>query len=410
MVQIFAQDDARSLFGAGGSLNGFLNGEQIGRANRPLSALNQGLSRGQGLLGPPPAAAQPSVHTEPDRRKRIGEDDKDEGRGLRPKKDEVEIQEFAQDAIDQALSKAAQRPGATQQIVVSEDGRFEASIDLQVRSDGSFDLDIEVGFAESRAASISEIFASDPSLAQIGQSGASYAAVQQDTLLEFEQIVAGRDFEARIFYSEATHVAAEIGSAYGDNVGGEVRGVAGELAREYKLNISVSGESLESFNAQAREIAARDDGENLLGGFLTAASNLINSSPDNLDGFFQATQSLLDNAKATIASSLDSFFGDMQDQFGDTIEEFGFGPDFLTQMNEQSQQGLGDFFDVTNSLFGQLFGAQVDMSTTPQELAQDAENDILAQTIAKYDELRQEAINDDGAGGRSLLNGLDATA
>lgn len=399
---VLGQQDVHSLIGRLG-LGGFINGERVGlnSDNRPLAGLGLGRNGLSSLTQPRPSllAQLPSAT---DRLKQANDKD-DEKQIGQPKEDQVDIQQFAQDAIGQALEKAAQRPrsGLTNEIVVSEDGRFQASIDLQLRSDGSFDLDIEVGFAEARSASMQEILAYDPSMAQITQSGFSLASVQQDTLTEFEQVVGGRDFEARLFYSEATHVAASVGQAYGSEVGGQVTQVAGELAREYTLNINISGASLESFNQQVQEIAGREDADPLLSGFLQAASNVINQSPDNVDGFFQATRSLLDNARSIVSSNLQSFFGGLQEQFGGTLEELGFGPDYFKKMAEESENGLNDFFSVTNNFFDSFFGPSVEDATSPEQVTENGEGQILESTLEQMREEQDKVAKE--SNGKSLF-------
>ncbi len=392
-----------------GLLNGFINSTPLSQSNdrRPLSGLI-GSRLGAGIQGLPETIAKP----QDDESKRIGEEEK-ESRLTERKGDSVDIQDSAKQAVDQAMENAAQkRPGgATNQIFVSEDGRFEASVDLQVRQDGSFDLNLEVSMAEARSASIAEIYAADPSLARLGESGASYASVQQDTLVSFEQIVTGRDFEARLFYEEASHVAVEVGNAYGDQLGGEVRGVAGELANEYTLNISISGESLESFNRQVGELAAREDGDQLLPSFLSAAGNAINNAASGVDGFFAATQSLLDNARAVIGSNLQEFFGGLQEQYGGIAQEFGFGENFFESMGEETGQNLNDFFNVTNGFFGELFGNALPDATDKESLLRDGqgEQDVLQETLETMKEYQEEippvTPQAEGAG-----NSLDSVA
>lgn len=374
-----------------GLLNGFINSTPLGQSNdrQALSGLI-GSRLGAGTQRLPEALAKP----QDDETKRIGEEE-DERRLTGQKEDSVDIQDFARQAVDQAMESAAQRRsgGGTNQIFVSEDGRFEASVDLQVRQDGSFDLNLEVSMAEARSASIAEIYAADPSLARLGESGASYASVQQDSLVSFEQVVTGRDFEARLFYEEASHMAVEVGNAYGEQLGGEVRGVAGELANEYTLNISISGESLESFNQQVGALAAREDGDQLLPSFLSAAGNVINNAASGVDGFFAATQSLLDSARAVIGSNLQDFFGGLQEQYGGVAQEFGFGENFFETMGEETGKNLNDFFTVTNDFFGELFGnALTGGADTESLLSGDkSEQDVLQETLETMNEYREEA-------------------
>ncbi len=396
MVSLFGQN-VSELFGGGG-IGGFMNGQQLGGTqNRPLQGLNSNAKSGllNSLVGNQNTPSLLSNANSP--QKTQGLSDEEEGiNRQKDKEDKVEIQEFAQDAIDQALKNASNgnTNGTTKQIIVSEDGRFEASIDLQLRADGSFDLDLEVGFAESRSASITELSSYDSSFGDLQAQAGYYTSISQDTLVEFEQSITGRDYQAQIFYNEATHVAASVGAQYGGDLGGQVSGVAGELAREFSMRISISGESLDSFNQQVSEMAESEDGDQLLAGFLSAASNVINNSPDNTDGFFTATQALLDNAQSMISTQLNDFFTSLQEDYGQVAEEFGFGSDFFTQFGEDTQQGLNDFFSTTNSFFDNLFGQQVESASQPSELETDSEAELLKQTMESLKEYQEQILEE----------------
>ncbi len=382
-----------------GLLNGFMNGNRIGEGhgneNATQNRLNQFSPRNapaRNVLGDLASRIQQYRANPPDRSvSRPDEKDDEEERTEREKdSDKVELSNFTEDAIEEAVRDAQLTNGTTQQVFVSEDGRYEASIDLKINADGSFDLDIEVGLAESRAAGIqvAEGYEGEQEVAaNAGRMEMASARYMQETTVEYERLLATRDWEARVFYSSTERVAAQVEQAQGSEMGGRVLSVGGQLSNEYKMNISISGENLDSFLSQVEDLSANDESAEL-GGFLDAVSNVLTTSPDNVGDLLNATQALIGNVQEQVSSALDTFFGDIQETFGKELEEMGFGPEFLTEMNEKSQQGLTHFLDTTNNVFGNLLAAK-----QPPQI-EDVEADTKKQILEESLEMQKQAIED----------------
>ncbi len=385
-------------------LNGFMNGNRIGGNESKENAKQNGITSGfkglntavapqHGLLGDLASRIQRYAASPPSRVEvpEHDEEEDDEKRTESEKKsDKVELSNFAEKAIEEAVRDATLSNGATQQVFVSEDGRYEASIDLKINADGSFDLDIEVGLAEARAAAVQTTEPMEGEYEVSGKRGwmeMASAQYLQETTVEYERLLATRDWEASVFYSSTERVAAQVEQAHGSEMGGRVLSVGGQLSNEYRMNISVSGENLDSFLAQVEDLNANEDSAEL-GGFLDAVANVLTTSPDNIGDLLNATQALIGNVKEQVSSALDTFFGDIEETFGAELEEMGFGPEFLTEMKEKSQQGLNHFLDTTNNIFGNLLGA----SQTPE--IEDVEADTKKQILEESLEMQKQAIEE----------------
>ncbi len=389
-------NQGQALFGAG--LGGFLNGNPIGNQNQksPLGGLaRNGLSLPNqlksGLLAPPTSPLLRSINSP--LKESNTETEKDE-----EKKDRLEMSEFAEDAVEKAVENARKTPqvGETNQIIVSEDGRFEASIDLRLKSDGSFDLDLAVNFAQSsmqqlegtRPAALPE----NPENLEMESKPAqlSYqsmeAAAQRYT--SFEQTLQTRDFEARIFFEESKSVALVAERNHGSEMGGEVLSVAKKVSHEYSLNLSISGKDLDSFNMAAEELAQFDD-TGTLGGFLEAAKGVLNADSTNLGSFLEATRSLIDSSREHVSAKLNNFFTNMNENYGGQLEELGFEPDYLQNVGEDVEKDLGAFFNVTNQMLG---GSMNEKQIEDGEDIEQQELDVLDQSLEQMKEERKEIL------------------
>jgi hypothetical protein len=380
-------------------LSGFLNGQAIGNNSQQqskgiLGGSGQSLAQRLGLqLGMPDTAANKiggiGLKTPSLRETQEAESEKEE------KTDRLEVSSDEQNEIDKAINDAIAN-GVTQQIIVSEDGRFEASIDMRVNADGSYELDMAVRFAESRSAMMEQAQMSigddseevDPesdsdSLTYQG----AYAEYQRYT--SYEQSLQTRGFEANIFFEEAKTVAASAEQAYGDEIGGEYMSVAGEVAHEYNLNISIKGDDLSNFNQVAEELSQFDD-SGTLSGFLESAHNILTTDSTNIGAFVEATQGLVGATQEHVSTKLTNFFSDMQEQFGSTLEDMGFEPGFIERLGEDVESDLNTFFSMTNDLLGSMFGVD------PIEDQQDAETqklDLLEEQLNVLKEERREIFD-----------------
>ena len=172
------------------------------------------------------------------------------------KQDKVELSDCTEDAVDQVLKNARKTPqvGVTSQVIVSEDGRFEASIDLRMKSDGSFDLDLAVKFAESSSTQLSSMqsVAIPEGKFHTGNtpSALSYTGLRANAerYTSYEQTLETRGFQANIFFEEAKAVALKAEQVHGAGTGAEYLSVSREIAHEFTLNVSISGDDINRFN------------------------------------------------------------------------------------------------------------------------------------------------------------------
>lgn len=397
----------------GFKLNGFFNGnplgnqtkDQSGQANGLMNSVGQSLSQRLGLnltkFSSPTntLANQLNNLVKTDKNNKLEEIRKESEK----KKDRLETSDKERTDSTPNLM-AALKNGATQQVVVSKDGRFEASIDMRLNTDGSYTLDMSVHFANAQAAMMRSTqnakgnqnapaeaeqedesqeeqnanLEEDPtSLANQGV-GAAY---QRYT--SYEQILQTRGFQANIFFEEAKSVAFAAERAYGSEMGNEYMAVAGEVAHEYTLNISISGGDLSNFNQVAEELMQFDD-SGTLAGFLEAARNVLTTDSSDLGAFVEATQSLVGATQQHVSTKLTNFFSNMQEQFGGTLEELGFDSHFLENLGNDVQSDLNNFFQITNAMLGNLIG------TGQMEEAKDTDTQQLESLNAQLEEMKEK--------------------
>lgn len=388
------------LFGSGQGLNGLIvpslnsnqnrtplglfssgsNNASLG-LNLPKLGVNNGGSNGAGV-GLLRNLDENLRESEKDRKK-----EKDQ--------DKLELGNFSERAAQQALENARRMPriGATNEIVVSEDGRFEASVDIRFKSDGSYELDLAVRFAESSAASLKSMAALGAPKegefeTQDKRNQFSYSGMQAyaERYTSFEQILQTRGFEARIFFEESKAIGFRAEEAHGDGVGKRMTSVASQMAHEYTLNVSIRGDNLNDFNDIANTLSQFDD-TGTLNGFLEAARGVLTGDSSNIDSFLGATRGLLNASRDHVGAKLSQFFSSIDKDFGSDLEKLGFGSDFFSKMGESVQNDLNRFFNVTNEMFGKLLG---DMKIGRNNDAQTKQLDVIKENLEALREKRQE--------------------
>ena len=412
MVGILGAINSQGQNSLGLNLSGFFNGKAIGnnsnegQSNGILGGGGQSLAQRLGL-GLSSANGQANLLTNSLQNLNKSLDKTAETEKQREtdekKKDRLETSDGEGSTTGSALQSAL-RNGDTQQIVVSEDGRFEASIDMRLNADGSYSLDMSVHFANSQAAAaamssmqqVEDQTGTEEQEANLEEDPASLAykgaSASYERYTSYEQILQTRGFEASIFFEEAKSVAAQAEQAYGSEMGAEYTSVAGAVAHEYTLNISISGDDLSNFNQVAEDLMQFDD-SGTLGGFLTAAQNVLTADSSDLGAFVDATQSLVGATQEHVGAKLTNFFSSMQEQFGGTLEEMGFEPNFIENLGADVQNDLNTFFQITNNMFANMFGSnndQVEESEDPD--AQQLE--ALDEQLEQMKEKRRELIGD----------------
>lgn len=336
--------------------------------------------------------------------------------GQEDKKDKLDLSSFAEKAAEKAVENARNKPpvGTTNQIIVSEDGRFEASVDLKVNSDGSFALDLAVRFAESSSVGFQSQQAlpveeqpalteaerqnlTEEELAELEEAEEQAAADQRDARdfevegqpgqlslggfdalaarqTSFEQILATRDFQAEIFFEESKSVAVSARQAQGDAAAEQYLGVAKQVSQEFTLNVSISGKDLDNFNAVAEQLAQFDD-TGTLGGFLQAAQGVLSADSSNIGSFVNATQSLIGATQQHVGAKLNDFFSGLSETFTD-LEEIGFEPAFFENLGENVNSDLNRFFELTNNFLGNLFPQSLESSDPVTQQAELLEKNL----------------------------------
>lgn len=391
--------DGNGIFGG---FSGFLNRSALGRGDdnsRPLSGL---LNRGSGGLQTNLLQLQSNPLLQQVQKQKDAEKAEDE------KKDEVTLSDFVKEAADEAVETAKKTPGATSQVFVSEDGRFEVSVDLQVRGDGSFDLDLAVGFAQSSAAAIEsngqqqalqaksdapEDGAEDvdgnavanPAEFPVGEFGSS-ASLLAERFTSYEQSLTTRDLQVNIFFEESKSVALETQQKFGSEAADQFSSVAGQVSNEFKLNINISGDDINNFNQAAADLLQFDE-SGTLSGFLGAASNVLNSNPNDIGGFIDATRALVGATQEHVSTKLNGFFNGLSNEFGSQLEELGFAPDYLETLGQDVENDLNSFFAITNNFLGSLTGSD---RIEDQEDIEEQEISILEESLERLEEARQE--------------------
>ncbi len=382
-------------FGFG--LGGFINGEPIG--NNPDNERRPGFANRNGLanlLGQ--QTPQPAINPLLQQLNQLKPTTEEEREEPSKKKDQVDVSEFAKNAAKEAVEKAKQSPraGQTQQVIVSEDGRFEATIDLQKRSDGSFDLDLAVKFAQSSAlaagqASIGLLPQGEDASVENNPAELQFNSLKAsaERYTSFEQTLETRGFQANIFFEESKRVAYSAEQKFDSATASNITNVSKELSREFTLNISISADSLDSFN-QASESLLQFDDTGTLEGFLDATRNVLNTDSSNLESFLGATQGLIDSSREHVSSKLNGFFTGLQEQFGGALEDIGFTPDFLEKTGEDVQKDLDSFFQVTNNFFKNLLGNNDEIQD-----GTDVKNEqlrVLEENLKELQEKRKEEL------------------
>ncbi|RJP35346.1 MAG: hypothetical protein C4527_00750 [Candidatus Omnitrophota bacterium] len=397
MVTLFGiPNQGQALFGAG--LGGFLNGQPLGnQEENPLlgGLARKGLSQSNqsrlGLLASPSSSLLKSLQQKQEK-------DEIDSKKKEEKEDRLELSQFAENAVEQAVNQARKSPqvGATNQIIVSEDGRFEASIDLRLHADGSFDLDLAVSFAQSGVQQLQSLnqtaLPESTNNPESNQKPVNYnynstqAAYQRYT--SFEQILQTRDFEARIFFEESKSAAMVAEQAYGSEMGNNVLSVAKEVSHEFTLNLSISGSDLSNFNAAVEELSQFDD-TGTLGGFLSAVQGVLHADSGNLGSFLDATTGLINASRDHVGAKLNNFFTGMNEEYGGMLEEIGFEPDYLKNIGNDVQKDLNTFFDVTNSLLSGLFGEN---QIEDKSDGKNNELNILEESLQQMKEERRQIL------------------
>jgi len=389
MANLFGfPNHGQNLFGFG--LGGFINGEPIGNNQEHR---RPGFANQNGLPNLLQQNLQPSTNPLLQRLNQIKPTTEEEREEPSKKKDQLDVSDFAKKAAREALenSKSSPRAGQTQQVFVSEDGRFEATIDLQKKSDGTFDLDLAVKFAQSSAISAGQ--ASIGLLPQGEDAGVEqYPAELQFSSLKasaerftsYEQILETRGFQANIFFEESKRIAFQAEQTFDSSTAAKITNVSQEVAREFTLNISIQAESLEDFNSATESLLQFDD-TGTLEVFLNATRNVLESDSENLNSFLDATQSLVNSAREHISSKLNNFFTGVQEQFGGSLEDIGFTPDFLQNTGDDVQKDLDSFFKVTNNFFENLLGKNGQIQNKD-----DVENEQLRVLDENLKELREQ--------------------
>ncbi|MBI1388882.1 MAG: hypothetical protein GC154_10590 [bacterium] len=434
----------KGLFNTNFGLNGLFNRNQNANSS-PLNllggALNKSNNANNGLAS---LVKSPLTHA-PVSSTRDASNDKSDGKD----KDKVDLSNFAKDAADKAVESARKnglKPGVTNQVIVSDDGRFEASIDLRKASDGSFSLDLAVKFAQSSVTGLSSTqgqavsqqpqpkSASDSAVKnaadqdeatapdvpaeeasgdvdqgdsvstdgtsspqpqfQDGGSGLSYSGLQAYAAryTSFEQQLSTRDFQANIFYEESKAVALKASQAHGNATGANVLDVAKGVAHEFTLNISISGADLNNFNDIADQLSQFDD-TGTLSGFLDAARGVLSADSSNLGSFVDATKGLIDSARDHVASKLGNFFSGLSQQSNPDLESLGFTPEFFQNVGEDVQKDLGQFFSLTNNFLSQLGGGNAlpqDQQSQTAELLQKNMDALREQQKKELEKAKEE--------------------
>ena len=423
-------------------LNGFLNGNALGDSDgqQPLASLfkrdKNGLRNSLGFDPFDLLTLNPLVNRltkNPLDNSKKPEEEKPSGK----KDDQVDLSNFVKDSAAKAVENAQRSPraGDTNQVFVSQDGRFEVSIDLQVRSDGSYDLELQVGFAQSQAFGLSStqsgggavapastedaissadqpvpasdyadptavaatngepVPATDKPLqydqSQPDQSYQSLSAYLQ-RYTSFEQVLQTRDFEAHIFFEQSKTVALAAEQAYGSDSGDQVLNVAQNVASEFRLNISISGSDINNFNDVASQLTQFDD-SGTLSGFLDAVNGVLTADPSKLGSFVNASQALFESARQHVSAKLDLFFTGFNEAFGATLEDLGFAPDYIANLGQDVQNDLNSFFDVTNNFLSNLVGGNNLLD--PQQV-DNSQLDVLTQNLQQLREDQQQALEE----------------
>lgn len=305
------------------------------------------------------------------------------------KGDRVELSQFAEDAAKEALENAKKSPanGTTSQILVSQDGRFAASIDLKINQDGSYDMELAVRFAASDAAKallgtgmVSPDGTGNPQETQRASLQATQT-VQRYT--SYEHTLETRGFQARIFYEEAKGISQRVEQAYGGEAGAAYMNVAQQVSHEFSLNISISGDDIHAFNEVAANLTQFDE-SGTLSGFLQAAQGVLTADSRNLGAFVNATQALVSSAQEHVGSRMNQFFTGMNEQYGAVLEKMGFGSDSLAIMGQDVQANLNTFFQLTNDLLANMFG-EIGMNPAQNPTIEQAES-----MRARLEEIREQ--------------------
>jgi hypothetical protein len=379
-----------------GGLGGFLNGNPIG--NQQQNGQHGPMApRGLGL----PLLTQLGVNSNsnpllsPMRQLQESQKPALEEKDDKKKSDRLDLSDFAEKAAEEALASAKKSPGngVTNQIIVSEDGQFQASIDLRINADGSYDMDLEVNFAASRAAML-EQFQSTMQEGNLeksnSSSGLSYTGMQElsQRYTSYEQVLETRGFEARIFFEQANEVSFSAAQMHGQEAGQQYLGVAKQISEEYTLNISISGDDINAFNEVGETLAQFDD-TGTLTGFLEAARGVLNADSSNLGSFVEATKALVGSAQEHVSAKLSNFFTSMNGEYGQSLEEMGFEPNFIENIGKDVQADLGNFFSITNEMLSNLF--QLPQGSATQD-TKTKQIDALNENLDALTEKRKEII------------------
>lgn len=402
------------LFGQGSGFNGLFN-QSVGGASQGLnrSPLNLLTNSNPNSLG---IGAQPNSQGN-SLLERIGRPERDSRPGKERENDRLDLSEFADQAAEKAVEEARRGPqvGDTNQIFVSEDGLFEASVDLRFNSDGSYELDLAVRFAESAAAGFESLAApaqlsdenanpedfGDPSL-----EFASGANVLAERYTSFEQVLEARGFQAEIFFEQSKSIAAGFSSGFDSELGQEFTSVAQQVSEEYTLNVSIRGDDLNNFNAVAEQLAGFDD-TGTLSGFLEAARNVVTSGSQNFGGLVEASQSLLSATQQHVGAKLNNFFTSIQEDFGGSLEEAGFEPSFFERLGENVNNDLNRFFEITNNFFNNQNGDTgnvLDSTEDPDQQVLDTLEKNLEQLREQREEAQNERRTEETSSPRALVN------
>lgn len=258
-----------------------------------------------GPLAPPPAP-------EPDTQDAAAE------------QDSLELSDPASRSIPSALSSASfDTPVEPDPIAVADDGTYAPSVQstrqLSVSSAFAFNFSFQREVtATVREPAAREVTASEARLSALESRSLFY----QSTMNESRGRVAGgyaesRTLQTELFYSRTRELSLSLPASSSDRFDE----ASAQVSRTFQLNISLDFSFLGQFTRQSESISSIDDA--LFGRYLDNTSGLSRESADAVQSFFDDIDRILDESEAFVASSLESFFDTVADQFGLSAEEAG---------------------------------------------------------------------------------------
>ena len=290
-------------------------------------------------------------------------------------RDSVEISDPARRSIQADMSSASfDTPGKRESIAVAEDGTYAPTVRTAQRLSVSFSFEFNLSIQRSVTAVTREpqaIHRGTPTSSSSARLSAleSRSLYYQSILNESSGLVAGgyaesRSVQTELFYSRTRELSLSLPPSRAK----QFDQTRARVTRSFQMNIRLDFSFLSQFTRQSGAISSLED--DLFGRYLDNTGGLSKHSSEALQSFFDDVDSLLDDSEAFVISSLSSFFDQVAENFGLSVE----GAETLEKMMVDEVSAFFDEVDQFLSESRSAFTFLTEPVTAPEPPPPSLEN------------------------------------